>query len=216
MLATEREVFDRLVFNSTLELKAAQIKKQDEDRRTPYGESFQASLQMPTEAELESFLAEGTGNDAEDEDEKKDEETTYRCLELPAAAKALLSAAGLLKKSTAAEHATSSSSTATEHARLWQMVPSIEAKRDGCDEEDDPDGQKSNKRLKPTPPSTPVPRCQHCGRVSFDLVNRSCEDKERNILKPGTFRVCRLCSAFFMGLDMLQAVGAEPHGRRNA
>ena len=76
MLATEREVFDRLVFNSTLELKAAQIKKQDEDRRTPYGESFQASLQMPTEAELESFLAEGTGNDAEDEDEKKDEVTT--------------------------------------------------------------------------------------------------------------------------------------------
>ena len=107
MLATEREVFDRLVFNSTLELKAAQIKKQDEDRRTPYGESFQASLQMPTEAELESFLAEGTSNDAEDEDEKKDEETTYRCLELPAAAKALLSAT---------EHATSSSSTATEHA----------------------------------------------------------------------------------------------------
>ena len=137
-----------------------------------------------------------------------------------AAADALLRAVGFFEKSTATkhatsssstapEHATSSSSTATERARLWQMVPSIEAKRDGCDEEDDPDGQKSNKRLKPTPPSTPVPRCQHCGRVSFDLVNRSCEDTERNILKPGTFRVCRLCSAFFMGLDMLQAVGAN-------
>ena len=121
MLATEREVFDRLVFNSTLELKAAQIKKQDEDRRTPYGESFQASLQMPTEAELESFLAEGTSNDAEDEDEKKDEETTYRCLELPAAAKALLSAT---------EHATSSSSTATEHATSSSR-PHPTARREG-------------------------------------------------------------------------------------
>ena len=137
-----------------------------------------------------------------------------------AAAIALFRAAGLLEtssaperamvsSSTATEHATSSSSTATEHARRWQMAPPIGAKRDGCDEEDDPDGQKSNKRLKQTPPSTPVPRCQQCRRVSFDPVWLCVEDTERNILKPGTFRVCRVCSAFLTGLDMLHAVEGE-------
>ena len=118
-------------------------------------------------------------------------------------------AAGHLQKDTATEHTTSAASTATKHARRCQMAPPTGAKRDGCDERDDPDGQKSSKRLKPTPPSLPVPRCQHCGRVCFDLVNRTCEDTDRNILKSGMFRVCRLCSAFFMGLDMLQIVGAN-------
>ena len=116
-------------------------------------------------------------------------------------------AAGHLQKDTATEHTTSAASTATKHARRCQMAPPIGRKRSGCDNEDEPDSQKSSKRLKPTPPSTPVPRCQHCGRVSFDVVKRTCKDTERNILKPGTLRVCRLCNAFFVGLDMLQAVG---------